>query len=61
MNQLKEDVNESNLNDNELDDLDFDVKEATKLIENESGWVDLTVGCNSYKTATDVTCCKLRK
>lgn len=61
MNQLKEDIFEGQVNSEELDDLDYDVKEATSGAELKSEWIELEASCSSYKNAIDVTCCKLKK
>lgn len=61
MSQLKEDIFENQVNSEELDDLDYDVKEATSGTVSKSEWVELKVSCSSYKNSTDVTCCKLKK
>lgn len=46
------DIDESSVNEAEVDDLDYDVKEAVVQC---SGWVDLEVPCSgALKNPTDV-------
>jgi len=49
---LMADIDESSVNEAEVDDLDYDVKEA---VVQRSGWVDLEVPCSgALKNPTDV-------
>ena len=49
---LMADIDESSVNEAEVDDLDSDVKEA---VVQRSGWVDLEVPCSgALKKPTDV-------
>lgn len=58
MKQINQDIEEFNLNEEDLDELDQDVKES---FSSKLDIIEVKPQCQSYKTATDVTCCCLKK
>lgn len=55
--QIQSDINDSTIEDSEIEDLDFDVKEA---ISTNSQWIDLDLKCKQVKTPADFTCLKIK-
>lgn len=53
--QLQSDIDEATINSTELEELDFDVKEASLKTKE---WIDLDLKCDSYKVSIDCTCLK---
>lgn len=58
MNKLNQDIDESKISESEIEEIDFDVKEAFR---GKSDFIEVESKCQTYKNATDVTCCQLKK
>lgn len=58
--QILEDSAEMKITESEIEDLDFDSKEAISET-NQDNWIEIEATCSSFKYPSDVTCCKLKK
>ncbi len=58
--QILEDLEEMKTKESEIEDLDFDSKEAISSNDKDN-WIEVEATCTSFKYASDVTCCKFQK
>lgn len=58
--QILEDSAEMKTTESEIEDLDFDSKEAISAT-NKENWIEVEATCSSFKYPSDVTCCQLKK